>query len=282
MDGSPESLENELVAKKAAYSLASTRFLESPHPPGSKEAKAEFRQWYSEGIAFFNHFERLLSSGSAAGLDTNDLWTADKVDSAINILGTVEQHYDLVKAKAVTYGFSEHDFVPSPKGFATMQRLVREMRPQDAKDIERRFAAKGLPIAGFKERAMARKLSEWEKIFAAVSGTAFLVVLLVLVVAVPNPTEFQEFVFRVVLALAAGAFSGVIAGFLNIEGKVGRFMLRAGSGLAVLCLVFLINPPKIIARPVPGPPPAPGPAVQTPAQPQAQDPPSSSSEGKSP
>ncbi len=179
--------------------------------------------------------------------DSNPIWFSDKIDTAINVLETILKHYTVVRDKASKYGLAPDSFLPSAAAFATMQRLVLESRPNAAMSINKAFASAGFPVAGFKEPGMARRLSNWERVFAAVSGAGFLLIILAIVILVPKPTEFQEFTFRLVLALAAGAFAGLIAGFINIEKKGPKSALRAGGGLAVFVIVYFVNPPKIIS-----------------------------------
>ena len=70
--------------------------------------------------------------------------------------------------------------------------------------------------------------------------------LLSIAIFIPNPTEFQLFVFRIVLALAAGAFGALIPGFIEVEFKN---WLRAGGALALFAIVFFLNPPALITGP---------------------------------
>lgn len=81
-------------------------------------------------------------------------------------------------------------------------------------------------------------------------GLVFVGTLLALAIAFPHPTPFQGHVFRVVLALAAGALGALIPGFIEVtfEG-----WLRAGGALALFAIVYGINPPALIAK---GEPPA--------------------------
>lgn len=89
-----------------------------------------------------------------------------------------------------------------------------------------------------------------ERSTAIGAGTTFLVVLLLLALFVPVPTTFQEFVFRVILAVAAAAFGATIPGLLEIEVRVSTgIALRAAGALALFATVFLLNPPKLVAAP---------------------------------
>jgi len=77
-------------------------------------------------------------------------------------------------------------------------------------------------------------------------GVAFLATMLALVVAVPNPTPSQWFVFRVVLALAAGGVGAVIPGLLVVHVST---VVRAGGALALFALIYCLNPPAMLTKP---------------------------------
>jgi hypothetical protein len=88
--------------------------------------------------------------------------------------------------------------------------------------------------------------STWEKILVFIFGLTFVIVLLLVALAVPNPTDFQLFVFRIVLALAAAGVAALIPGFLNIESKTALYAVRAGGALGVFLLIYLVNPPALL------------------------------------
>jgi hypothetical protein len=82
-----------------------------------------------------------------------------------------------------------------------------------------------------------------DKILAFTFGVVFVVVMLYIALYVPNPTETQWFIFRVVLALAAAGVGAVLPGLLNVE--AGPYV-RAGGALALFVIVYWFNPPKLI------------------------------------
>jgi type II secretory pathway component PulM len=88
-------------------------------------------------------------------------------------------------------------------------------------------------------------MKTWEKITMMAAGAVIIAVLLVIAFLVPEPTKFQVFVFRIVLALGASAFGCVIPGFLNIESRSKLLLLRAGGALALFVLIYLWNPPEL-------------------------------------
>ena len=76
-----------------------------------------------------------------------------------------------------------------------------------------------------------------ELIAAFVFGCVFVIVLLVIAIRFPDPTDQQMFIFRVVMALAAAGVAAIIPGFLEIQGKALEFTIRAGGALAVFLLM---------------------------------------------
>jgi hypothetical protein len=89
-------------------------------------------------------------------------------------------------------------------------------------------------------------MQKWEKITMIAAGAATVAVLLSIAVLLPQPTDFQIFVFRIVLAIGVSAFACVIPGFLNLESRSRLLALRAGGALAVFVLVYLWNPPQLV------------------------------------
>jgi hypothetical protein len=85
-----------------------------------------------------------------------------------------------------------------------------------------------------------------EKKFAYLFGVAFIIVLMVVALLVPNPTNFQYTVFRIVLALAAAGVAAMIPGFLQLT--VANW-IRAGGALAIFVIVFFYSPAALVANP---------------------------------
>jgi hypothetical protein len=78
-----------------------------------------------------------------------------------------------------------------------------------------------------------------EKKLAYGFGVVFVVVLLIIAIFYPNPTEFQYTVFRIVLALAAAGVAAMFSGFLEVT--VNKW-IRAGGALAVFAIVYFYAP----------------------------------------
>ena len=69
--------------------------------------------------------------------------------------------------------------------------------------------------------------------------------LLVLAIFFPNPTDFQYFIFRTVIALAAAGVAALIPGLLQIKIPA----IQAGGALAVLVLVYEFSPASLVSLP---------------------------------
>ena len=68
--------------------------------------------------------------------------------------------------------------------------------------------------------------------------------MLIVAIAIPQPTATQWFVFRVVLALAAAGIGAVIPGLIVVN--VSK-TVRAGGAIALFVLVYTLNPPQLVA-----------------------------------
>ena len=83
----------------------------------------------------------------------------------------------------------------------------------------------------------------WELKAIFAFGVAFMVVIVIIAITLPRPTEFQQLIFRVVFALAAAGVGALVPGFLTLKYKN---ILRAGGGLAVFAIVYFFNPATLV------------------------------------
>nr|WP_319514377.1 hypothetical protein [uncultured Cohaesibacter sp.] len=90
-----------------------------------------------------------------------------------------------------------------------------------------------------------RQSSVWEKATAAFCGVGFMIALIVLAIAFPEPTLFQYEVFRIILSVAVAGFVAVIPGLLHVEIPG----IAKGTGaLAVFLLVYFYNPAQLVVE----------------------------------
>lgn len=95
-----------------------------------------------------------------------------------------------------------------------------------------------------------------KKNVAYIFGVAFVIVILVLAVAFPEPTRFQYTVFRIILALAASGIASVIPGLLHVQ--VASWVKATGA-IAVFVVVYFFSPAQLAVTSVPTPTPTPTP-----------------------
>jgi hypothetical protein len=89
-------------------------------------------------------------------------------------------------------------------------------------------------------------LTQWsDKQIATAFGISGLIVMVVLAIFFPHPTEFQYTVFRIVLALVGAGVGATIPGLVDvtISGVV-----RASGAIAVFVIVYFFSPAQLITR----------------------------------
>lgn len=85
-----------------------------------------------------------------------------------------------------------------------------------------------------------------QRIAVFICGVVFLVTILIIVLAVPNPTPIQLWVFRAIVAVAAAGFAAFVPGALNVQ--VSNYV-KAGGAIGVFVIVYLFNPPQLVVSP---------------------------------
>jgi len=90
-------------------------------------------------------------------------------------------------------------------------------------------------------------MENWEKIISIVLGVIFVFILLSIAFFIKEPTDFQIWVFRVILSLAAGGITVTIPGTIHIN---INNVIKAWGSFAVFVLVYMFNPPALIVVPI--------------------------------
>ncbi|MFO1498377.1 MAG: hypothetical protein U1G07_08300 [Verrucomicrobiota bacterium] len=129
---------------------------------------------------------------------------------------------------------------PRSKRLSLLRREIEQL-PEDCREI-----ALSLVSTALATTEGTASMQTWEKITMMAAGIIFVGVLLALAWFVPEPTAFQFFVFRVVLALAGSAFVSALPGLLQVEGRIKSWVVRAGGSLGVFVLIYSLNPPRLL------------------------------------
>src|SRR6266550_4129852 len=129
--------------------------------------------------------------------------------------------------------------------------LIRVAPGQRLPELKRRIAAIPNPdirnavetLVLTTEGLVNQASNRADKIGVLIFAVIFLVGMLAIALAVPNPTSSQFFVFRVVLALAAAGVAWFIPGFIDVDIRFPKVAIRATGAIAVFVIVYLLNPP---------------------------------------
>lgn len=85
-------------------------------------------------------------------------------------------------------------------------------------------------------------LAPWEKILGVFLGVAFITAIFAVVVINPTLTPDQYIFFKFILALAFAGVTGILGGYIQVEGKLKSLSIRAGGAIAVFVLVLTYTP----------------------------------------
>lgn len=80
-------------------------------------------------------------------------------------------------------------------------------------------------------------------IITGIIGVLFVITLIVIAFTVECPTEFQNQIFKIVMALASGAFAAMIPGAININYKG---LVTASGAVAVFVMVYFFSPQTLL------------------------------------
>ena len=88
----------------------------------------------------------------------------------------------------------------------------------------------------------------WLRIVALFVGAAILLSSMTLVFANPVANTTQAWVIRAAVSLSGGLVAMGMLGFLQIGVKILSYTIKAGGPLAVVVLLYTINPPDSLAE----------------------------------
>jgi hypothetical protein len=118
-----------------------------------------------------------------------------------------------------------------------LQSRLATFKPLDVHKIEPTFVQEGM------HRKSPSKLVTWEVAAAFSFGVIFIITLIVLAIAFPNPTSFQYTVFRIVLAMSVAGVMAIIPGYIEVRWKQ---CIQAGGAIAAFVIVYFFSPAHFI------------------------------------
>lgn len=200
------------------------------------------------GNNYFNFIESFVGSSGLLGAHYNGKWVTGFAETCLASLDSIIEHYNFLNSYSNLLGGKT--ILPSKNAYANMQRMAKEYLPKkDWSKVLTQYESNGLPVTGFKHAGASDSINTptWKLITGLVIGIIFAVTILVLAVLIPNPTIYQIFIFRGIFAISMAAIAAIIPGFLNISSRTKSFTVKAGGAIAVFIIVWLVNPPALVA-----------------------------------
>ena len=243
-------IENDGERLKTKYFDTLQHFVEHNNTNSSKEhIYNDLLDVNKVAVDFFNHYESFVGKSDLFDVYKKEQWAQNFYETCYNVLDNIVKYYSTIKSICEKNSIKYTNFEPSPFSFQAMQRIVfnflrDKAEIQKVKKLKESFKELNLPTGGFR-KMRTRKLSTVEKNIGFVMGCIFIILIFISAILFPNPTQYQIFVFRVILSIAAAGIGGILAGFISVDTKIKGISIRAGGALALGLLVYLINPPAL-------------------------------------
>lgn len=202
------------------------------------------------GNKYFNFLETFVGTSDLLGAHDSGLWITGFAETCNSVLNAYITHINFLRSYKDILGGEAIE--PERLAFANMQRVVkRYLGSEDSKKIHALYIDNSLPVKGFVVEAHedVKKTPTWQVITSVGIGLFCLLGILTLSLIIPEPTEWQGFVFRGCFALGLAAVAVIVPGFLNVNAQVrgagNYFKIVAGGAIAIFIVIWLINPPSI-------------------------------------
>lgn len=207
----------------------------------SFDIRKELTNLHNKGNKYFSLFDRSISEYGLKYFKLDQNIRNSKINDAIDLSQTIIKYWNLLKSLENKYDIK----VPKPtqRAYSTIQLFIREFEPDEAKKIKSDFQNANLPIHGFITNKPFIDMTKKQQVkFSIIAGFFFLVTLVFIAIFIECPTNFQDNIFKTILALAAAAFAAAIPGLINVN---YRGAITASGAIAVFVIVFLFKPAEI-------------------------------------
>lgn len=192
---------------------------------------------------YFNFAEEFVGKSGLLGAHDNGYWITGFAETCHAILEVYVTHMQFLRGYSQKLGGTAIE--PSEFAYANLQRMIKEYLPKEVwKATRQKFEDEKLPTKGFSNpaRLSMKSLPTWHLVAAISIGAGFMLILLVLAVMIPNPTEAQMKIFWPILAVAVASFGSILPGFLEIHSRIKAFSVSAGGALAIFFIVWKVTP----------------------------------------
>lgn len=159
-------------------------------------------------------------------------WFADTSKEALNALAEFCEIYNKID--------KENTYHPSEKAFASMQKLISTYLPKvQVDEVIKKLTDSNITTSGFTEKHKFRMTKSTEKLISYISSAVMIISIFIIALAIPNPSQFQYTVFRIIISLAAGGIAAFFSGFLTVEWSN---KIKAGNGFGAFVIVYFVAP----------------------------------------
>lgn len=199
---------------------------------------------------YFNYLESFVGTSDLFGAHNSGLWITGFAETCSSVLNAYVVHINFLRSYRKVLG--SESIEPDCLAFANIQRVVKQyLDAEHSENLHSLYNRNNLPESGFKVEAHknVQKIPKWQIITSVAIGLIAVITVLALSVIIPEPTEWQGFVFRGCFALGLAAVAVIVPGFLNVDAQVrgagNYFKIVAGGAIAIFVIIWLINPPSI-------------------------------------
>lgn len=195
---------------------------------------------HTEALNYFNYCEDFVGNSDLLGAHRSEFWVNNFAEDCYAVLESLTIHYDFLNSKKDLFTISNSFPSPSDTSYANMQRMVNlYLNGEVSRKLKKKFKQKGLPIYGFNNETKLIMNKKTQTILSFSFGVVFITIILIIAIFQPDPTQFQQNIFWVVLSIAGGGTVATFPGFIEI--KFGNW-LRAGGALAVCVMIYFFKP----------------------------------------
>lgn len=215
----------------------------------NKITKKDFLSCQQLGNDYFNYAEEFVGKSGLLGAHKNGLWVTGFAETCSSILEVYIVHIKFLRSHVNDMQIELSCIEPNINAYASMQRMVVEyLPPIYSNQLKEKFIDENLPITGFEHKAVKDEglSSKWKEILAIAISLLLLLIIIYFTIKIPHPTTFQIFIFRGVFALSLALLTFLIPGLLNVESKFNQVKIKATGAIAVLIIIWFVNPPALI------------------------------------
>lgn len=257
MSGTYNTNEQAVLTARARISELKQKYMECLRSLHQSDADPEVKLKHllscqEAGNGYFNYVETFVGDSGLLGAHHNGKWVTGFAEDCFSVLDTLIFHFRFLRSYAEEFTAIRQCIEPSSVAYANMQRMVVEYLPEEkASELRHKFVDSKLPTVGFDVKAVesTTRVPQWQIITGLAFGIIMVVVSIVIAIAIPEPTMYQQFVLRGAFAIAIAAITPIITGFMNVTAKINTkgtyFKVVAGGALAMFVLLWVVNPPKL-------------------------------------